>query len=373
MPSGRDDAEVETMTNRERIAVAMSGGVDSSVAAAILQSEGYEVVGVTLKLQDCESEGESRSCCGIDGMVRARAVAGRLGIRHYELNCVADFESLVLRPAWEEYARGRTPSPCLLCNERIKFGILHEWAREIGAMAVATGHYSRIGRDANVGPMLLRGNYREKDQSYFLAGLATSQLEFMRFPLGEMTKPDVRALAAKLDLPSAETRESQDACLVQKGQSFAEMLRLRFHAESLPGNIIDDDGVVLGKHTGVHRFTVGQRHGIPIEVPYSCWVKGIDAESRTVIVTRDERGLLSQGLVASGMNWIGEPPIGETIDCEAQVRYRHDPVKCRLRKLDGDCVRVEFADPVRAVAPGQAVAFFEGERVLGRGWIDAAD
>ena len=204
----------------------------SSTGATLLKDLSNEVIGVTLKLQECEQARGSRSCCGVDGLVRARAVAGQLGIRHYVLDCVTEFEQSVLHPAWEEYARGRTPSPCLLCNERIKFGLLLSWSRAIGASHVATGHYARIERDADGSPALLRGLDRAKDQSYFLAGLGAEQLRSVLFPLGSLTKQKVRSLAASLKLPCATTRDSQGACLVREGQTFAEMLRLRFGASA---------------------------------------------------------------------------------------------------------------------------------------------
>ena len=203
----------------ERIAVAMSGGVDSSLAAALLLEQGQQVVGITLRLRECEEAQASRSCCGIDGVVRARETAGRLGVPHYVVDCVREFGEEVLRPAWEEYSRGRTPSPCLHCNERIKFGLLLRRVHELGVAALATGHYARIAADAATGrPALLRAADVDKDQSYFLAGLSLEQLAAVRFPVGELTKQEVRERARALALPSADTPDSQDACLVGPDQ-----------------------------------------------------------------------------------------------------------------------------------------------------------
>ena len=357
----------------QRIVVAMSGGVDSSVAAALLQAEGYEVIGVTLKLQECEQARGSRSCCGVDGLVRARAVAGQLGIRHYVLDCVTEFEQSVLHPAWEEYARGRTPSPCLLCNERIKFGLLLSWSRAIGASHVATGHYARIERDADGSPALLRGLDRAKDQSYFLAGLGAEQLRSVLFPLGSLTKQKVRSLAASLKLPCATTRDSQGACLVREGQTFAEMLRLRFGASARPGVIIDDEGSVIGRHQGIHLFTVGQRHGIPIHSNLTTWVKRIEPGLDAITVTHDPNGLMSHVLATSDVVWVRPAPSGEKIKCLVQVRYRTAPAECLLQELGSDRARAIFVEPLSAVAPGQAAVFYEGQRALGRGWIDASE
>jgi tRNA-specific 2-thiouridylase len=211
--TGRLQRSADSGLAAGRVAVALSGGVDSSVAAALLLDEGHELFGVTLRLRDCEEGVAGRSCCGVDGLSRAQEVAGRLGIAHYVLDCSREFSAEVLRPAWEEYAAGRTPSPCLLCNERIKFGVLLDWVRRLGAAALATGHYARVGRDDGGRPSLRRAQDSNKDQSYFLAGLSSDQLGSVRFPLGELRKGEVRARARALGLPNAEVKDSQDACL----------------------------------------------------------------------------------------------------------------------------------------------------------------
>jgi tRNA-specific 2-thiouridylase len=356
----------------KRIVVAMSGGVDSSVAAALLHERGCEVIGVTLRLRDCEEGRPSRSCCGDDGPVRAREVCGILGIRHYVLDCVSEFERLVLRPSWEKYSEGLTPNPCLLCNEHIKFGVVLSWSAGVGASGVATGHYAGIERDEAGRPVLVRGMDRSKDQSYFLSGLTAKQLGSVFFPLGSMTKPEVRGVAAALSLPCADARESQDACLLQEGRSFAEMLRLRFNGRPRPGDIVNDEGLVMGQHDGIHLFTVGQRHGIPVHSIKRLWVKKIECGPDRVVVTDCERGLESGGLIAGGLAWIRDAPPAGDLTCSVQVRYRHAPVECLVTNLAGDRARVVFSRPVRAVTPGQAVVFYDGVRVLGRGWIDEA-
>jgi tRNA-specific 2-thiouridylase len=353
----------------ERIAVAMSGGVDSSVAAALLRQGGHEIVGVTLKLQECHDAHGSRSCCGVDGIGRAREVAGKLGFPHYVLDCVGKFESLVLLPAWREYAAGRTPSPCLLCNERVKFGILLDWAGRLGIERVATGHYARIERDADGRPALRRGSDAAKDQSYFLAGLSPAQLARARFPVGHLCKPEVRALARQHGLPTAETPESQDACLVAPGESFAEMLRVRFGAPAQPGAIVDEAGQVVGRHAGIHAFTIGQRKGLPAGAKSRRWVKSISPATAEVTVTSDPRAILGTELVAKDVSWLaGELP-SAPLACSVQVRYRHASEPATIVAQADGSLAVTLARPAKAITPGQAAVFYDGDRVLGRGWI----
>jgi tRNA-specific 2-thiouridylase len=353
----------------ERIAVAMSGGVDSSVAAALLAQQGHTLIGVTLKLQECHDAHGSRSCCGVDGVTRAREVAGSLGFPHYVLDCVRDFESLVLSPAWQDYAAGRTPSPCLLCNERVKFGLLLDWASRLGIERVATGHYARRERDEAGRPALLRGADAGKDQSYFLAGLSPAQLERAVFPVGHLRKPEVRALAKQYGLPTAETPESQDACLVAPGESFSEMLRARFAVPARPGAIVDEQGEVVGEHAGIHVFTIGQRKGLPAGAAARRWVKAIAAESGQITVTSDPGAILGTAFVARDVSWLaGELP-AVSLPCSVQVRYRHASEPARVRARGDGSVEVRLERPVKAITPGQAAVFYAGERVLGRGWI----
>lgn len=354
-----------------RVVVAMSGGVDSSLAAALLLQQGCRVIGLTLKLRECRDAGESRSCCGLDSIARARAVAGELGIRHYVLDCVRQFEELVLRPSWEQYDSGRTPSPCLLCNERIKFGLLLDRARELGASRLATGHYARLAADDNGRPALLRGVDRHKDQSYFLAGLGSEQLGFLAFPLGDLHKREVRERARALGLASSESPESQDACHTAPGQPFPEMLRERFSAASRPGPILDDAGRRLGQHPGLHRYTIGQRRGLELSTAGGRhWVRAIHAESSALVVTADERELYRDQLLAREMSWTGGGfPVGVR-HCQVQVRSRHPAVPAVIEPAGPGSLRVRFERPVRAVTPGQAAVFYQGERVLGRGWIE---
>jgi tRNA-uridine 2-sulfurtransferase len=351
----------------ERIVVAMSGGVDSSVAAALLKQAGHTLVGVTLKL--LERHDGSVAGCGGDAVARAREVAGRLGFPHHVLDCVKHFEELVLLPAWQDYASGRTPSPCLLCNERVKFGLLLDWSSRLGISRMATGHYARVEKDEAGRPMLLRGCDCGKDQSYFLSGLTPVQLERAVFPVGHLRKPEVRKLAADAGLPTAETPESQDACLVAPGEHFAEMLRQRFAAPARTGAIVDEAGNVVGRHDGIHLFTVGQRKGLPAGATARRWVKAITPDTGQITVTSSEDELASRVFVARDVNWlVGELP-AQPLACSVQVRYRHPGETATVTMRADGALVVNLARPVKAVTPGQAAVFYDGDRVLGRGSI----
>lgn len=356
-----------------RVVVALSGGVDSSVAAVLARDLGADAIGVTLQLRRCEEAGAGRSCCGIDGVTRARAVAGCLGIPHYAIDCSREFEDRVLRPAWDAYARGRTPSPCLPCNRHIKFGMLLAWARRAGATAVVTGHYARILRVPGEGPGLFRALDRDRDQSYFLASLPREALDAVAFPLGILTKSEVRAIAGARGLPTFQTPDSQDACLTAPGQSFAEMLRLRFGGQPRPGAVEDESGRVLGRHPGIHDFTVGQRKGMGIASRGRLWVRAIRSEDAALVVTDRPEGLDTRGMRVRDVNRLVDVPAGSARGCQVQVRSGHAAAPATIEVRDDGAVQATFARPVRAVAPGQAAVFYDGDRVLGQGWIDATD
>jgi len=350
----------------EGVVVAMSGGVDSSVAAALLLQQGRRVIGATLVMHPCGEDTEPPRCCGDGAVDSARAVAVALGIPHYAIPCADLFEREVLGPAWDEYDRGRTPSPCVHCNARIKLTLLMDLALELGAAHVATGHYARIVRDG--GAFIARGADRDKDQSYFLFTLTEKQREGVLFPLGELTKAEVRAIAAGRSFASARRPESQDACLAVEGGGFAEALRRRFRAAARPGPVVDRRGIELGRHGGIHNYTVGQRKGLGIAVGRRAYVSGIDASRAAVVLTDEPADLDASGLVASRAVWHGGAP-APRFECAAQIRYRHAPAVASVA-VEGDTVEVRFAEPQRAAAPGQAVVFYDGDRVIGGAWID---
>ncbi len=351
---------------------AMSGGVDSSVAAALLLEQGFEVVGVTLQLQACHESPEGRSCCGTDAIAQARAAAGHLGIHHYVLDCRQLFEQTVLLRSWEEYSHGRTPNPCVICNERIKFGMLLDYARSLGADKLATGHYARIGVRKNGEAFLMRGADARKDQSYFLFSICSERLSAALFPVGGLTKDAVRSMARRMGLPNADRQESQDACFASKETAYPEGLRRRFNENVKPGPILDEEGRSLGVHAGIHRFTVGQRRGLGVALGSPAWVKSIDPESAAVFLTTRKEGLIAQGLIATDVRWQAFTPRFRRLRCSVQVRYNQVPVLATVEPGEPATVRVRFDRPLRAVTPGQAVVFFSGDRVLGGGWIERA-
>jgi len=354
----------------------MSGGVDSSVAAALLQRQGYEVVGTTLRLYDCEEKQSERSCCGLSGVAEARAAAGRLNIPHYVIDGQQLFERRVLRDAWRQYARGFTPNPCVRCNEWMKFGLLFEQAAKLGATYVATGHHARVIRDdrsseaGSLRPKLCRGQDPAKDQSYFLFSLTLEQLAISLLPIGAMTKQQVRSVAREIGLPNADRLESQDACIAQR-RDLAEALRQRFGGSRRPGLLRDATGRVLGQHDGIHRFTVGQRKGLGVALGERQYVLSIDAATGDVVVGEDKQ-LEANGLRATNVSWLVEVPTEQAVDVEVQIRYRHRAVPAVVVRQRQGVAEVRFASPQRAVSPGQAAVFYQGDQVIGGGWIESA-
>jgi tRNA-specific 2-thiouridylase len=353
-----------------RIVVAMSGGVDSSVAAALLAQAGHEVIGLSMQLYD-QQHGEVRfgSCCTLDDLHDARRVAARIGIPHYIVNFERQFADTVVSNFVQEYAAGRTPIPCVHCNGDLKFATLAERAATFGADFVATGHYARVERDKASGRVLLkRGVDPAKDQSYFLFTLTQDQLAHALFPVGALAKSAVRDYARALGLTVAEKHDSYEICFVPDGNHAAFVER---QTRGLPpGEIRDLNGLVVGHHGGVHQFTVGQRKGLGLSSPVPLYVVGIDAESRSVTVGPRE-ALERTALTASSVNWIaGEPPAAGT-RVTAQIRYRHREAPAWLEPLADARVRVTFAEPQLAIAPGQATVFYDGDVVIGGGWIEA--
>ncbi len=354
-----------------RVLVAMSGGVDSSVAAALLVEEGHEVIGVTMKTF-CYSEepGHGKTCCGLDGIADARRVAVTLGIPHYVFDVEEDFTRDVIDDFVTEYARGRTPNPCVRCNANTKFRDLLARGRLLECDAIASGHYARMDHSP-AGSRLLRGLDLRKDQAYFLWGLPRDMLPLLRFPLGSMTKPEVRERARSLALATADKPESQEICFVPTGD-YRDLLTKKLgpvHPALEPGAIVDRAGNVLGEHRGYAGFTVGQRKGLGGGFSEPLFVLEIRPESREVVVgTREE---LSSGDVEIGeLNWLVEPPSpGRHV--RVQLRYRAPDVGARIVRSDERLV-LELAEPQRAVTPGQSAVVFDGPRVLGGGRIERA-
>jgi tRNA-specific 2-thiouridylase len=347
----------------ERVVVGLSGGVDSSVAAALLVEQGLEVVGLTLHLA-----GDASRCCSLEEAEDARRVAERLGIRCYVVNESERFRREIMEPFADAYLAGRTPLPCVACNRRFKFGRLLERARALGASRVATGHYARSDVDGSGRRRLRRGRDAAKDQSYFLFALGQTELAGAVFPLGELSKGEVRERARALGLPTADKPESQELCFVPDGDPAAAVGRLRPGALPGEGEVVDEAGRVLGRHAGVHRFTVGQRRGLRLAAGRPLYVTGLDAARNRVVVGGAE-ALAAPGARLEAVSWVaGGPPPGR-LRARVQVRYR-DPGEEADVELDdrgGACVR--FARPVRAVSPGQAAVFYRDDVVLGGGWI----
>jgi tRNA-uridine 2-sulfurtransferase len=360
------------METHETVIVAMSGGVDSSVAAALLLKAGFRVIGATLRLRPCDDDGEVSWCCGRDAEEQSRRVADVLGIPHYVVDAAEAFEASVLRPAWSAYDSGLTPSPCILCNEKIKFQLLLAFGQKLGASRVATGHYARRLSAEDGVVRLLRGRDPNKDQSYFLFSLTEAHLEAALFPLGTLEKSEVRALAGEMSFPNAKRKESQDACFVYRNEAgFAEALRMRFGADAKPGDVLDDSGAVLGTHPGIHRFTVGQRKGLGIATGRRAYVSRIDPETRSVVLSDSVDTLFSKCLVAHGFVWTGGcAPARLPLRCQAQIRYRHRPAWGIADTSDDGRLIFRFDTPQKAVAPGQAVVLYDGDRVMGGAWID---
>ncbi|MGD0389209.1 MAG: tRNA 2-thiouridine(34) synthase MnmA [Tepidisphaeraceae bacterium] len=373
-------------SNRGKVVVAMSGGVDSSVAAALLLRQGYDVVGVFLRLgtpagvenhsdesSACakDSGKNKQGCCSVLDAADARRVADRLGVGFYVLNFQEDF-SRIIDYFVDEYNRGRTPNPCVRCNDWLKFGRLASYAEAVGADYLASGHYARIEVDAGTGHrMLLRGRDRRKDQSYVLFGMSRKTLDHTLLPIGEMEKHEVRAIAREMNLPVYNKPDSQEICFVPD-QDYAALVRRRSPQSVRPGELVLEDGAVVGRHEGHQHFTIGQRKGVGVAFGRPIYVVDIDSQANRV--TLGERQTLRRGgLTAREVNWLTDkPPIaGQPISCAAKIRYNHEPQPATVTAGEGEMV-VRFDEPQSAVTPGQAVVLYDGDVVLGGGWIERA-
>lgn len=361
------------MTEQRRTLVAMSGGVDSSVAAALLREQGHELVGVTLHLWDASGEQKVGRCCAPEDREDARISCDALGVPHYVIDERAAFRSEVVDPFVRDYAAGRTPSPCVACNQHVKLGRLAELADAFGCSSIATGHYARIEADPQGGVRLLRGADRGKDQSYFLHGVPTAILSRMVLPLGHLQKDETRLEGKRLGVPNWDKKDSQELCFVPDGDvgSFVDREK-RTKGEDpseLHGDMVDEDGRVLAPHGGVHRFTIGQRKGLGLGGGPSRYVLRIIAETHQVVVGPDEALGQSQ-LQARAALWVASPP-AERFRAEVQVRYRHQAALAWVEATHDGFV-AHFDEPQRAIAPGQAAVIYDGQRVLGGGMIAAA-
>ena len=365
-----------------KIAVAMSGGVDSSAAAAILKEQGHELVGFTMQLWDqrrginVDGNGDPlpSRCCSLDDVYDARRVAEELGFPFYVLNLERDFERDVVQPFVTSYLNGETPIPCVSCNSRLKFASLDRLAVSLGCQKVATGHYARVEFDAVANRYrLFRGRNEQKDQSYFLWELTQEQLSRALFPLGEMSKPEARQAAREHGLAIAEKKESQEICFVPDGD-YAGFIDRYLAAENaterLPGEgeIVDTSGRVIGKHGGIHRYTIGQRRGIGIADERPLYVISVQAEQNRVTVGSPE-DLLSDEFTAAGVNWIALDDPQTAVRAAVRVRYRHVAAPASITPLENGRVRVVFDEPQRAITPGQATVFYQDDEVVGGGWI----
>jgi len=362
------------------IAVAMSGGLDSSMAAVLLKEKGYKVIGLTMDLGIPASSKDSPSSGNevpSEIVGAARRVAEQIGISHTTIDLRQEFEENVVQYFVSEYLKGRTPNPCIRCNDRIKFGFLLEKAKSLGARALATGHYARIRKFCGekqgtpAQHLLLRGKDREKDQSYFLFSLSQEQLSRVIFPLGERTKEEVRAEARRRRLRAAERAESQENCFIPEND-YRRFLESRMGKNFFqPGPIVNRDRKVLGSHKGLHSFTIGQRRGLRIAAPHPLYVLALEPEENRVVAGSREE-LSARGLVAQGVHWIAFPNLAGTLEALVQIRYRHPGTPAVLSPLGGEKVQVEFATPQKSVTPGQAAVFYRGDEVLGGGWIEKA-
>ncbi len=356
--------------DRKKIVVAMSGGVDSSVAALLLKRAGHEVIGITLKLWDAPKGEVQRhaSCCSVEDITDARRVADQIGIPFYVINSKQAFREQVVDKFVQEYLAGRTPNPCAMCNDKVKFDFLFEKAFELGAFYIATGHYARKDYDPLTGEWCLyKGDDDRKDQSYFLFSLGQRQLEHTLFPVGDLSKDEVRRIAREAGLKTSEKPDSQEICFVPSGDHGDFIAKYLQGNAPAAGDFVNEAGEVLGRHEGIHRYTVGQRRGTQVAQGERVYVKAIDPATNRIVMG-DNDSLFQPVLLASRVNWIRS--IADGAEVTARIRHRHEGSAATLRLVGEGRVRVEFHERQRAISPGQAVVFYRGAECLGGGWIE---
>jgi tRNA-uridine 2-sulfurtransferase len=365
---------------RGLVAVAMSGGVDSSTVPALLLEQGRPVVGLTMqlwnqrRLPELQGDGPAQHrCCSLDDVYDAKAVAQHLDFPHYVVNFEAQFEERVVRPFVDQYLSGRTPIACTNCNTDVKFEPLLRMARQIGAERLATGHYARIRKNAHTGRWeLLRARDESKDQSYFLWGLTQEQLSRSEFPLGELTKEEVRAVARRANLPVAEKPESMELCFVPNGnyvqfiEAYSQERGISFQKEE--GEIVSETGEIVGRHSGIHNFTIGQRKGLGFAAGKPLYVLSIDPEKNRVVVGGDD-ALRTASFEIENVNWVSFEKPEAPLRAAVKIRHKHEPATATVEGLGPNRARITFDFPQRAITPGQGAVFYNGDVVIGGGWI----
>ena len=366
------------MKNKKRVIVAMSGGVDSSVAAYLLKKRGYEVIGVSMRFSTVGTGAAGRrkktALCGTENIKDAKKVCQTLGIRHYTLNFAKNLKEKVIDDFCKEYLRGRTPNPCVRCNQFLKFDILLNKAKQMDAQFFATGHYVRIVYSRKLDRYLLkRGKDKQKDQSYFLYGIKKKNLPNILMPLGNYTKKQVRAIAKKAGLKVATKTASQEICFINTDyREFLKhrlpQMKVKMAAGIKPGSVINAEGEVLGEHQGICFYTLGQRGGLGIALGYRAYVIKIDAKKNTIVVGKEDQ-LYSSGLIAERINLIGMDFSKKPFFAKVKIRYNHKQVSCRIIPFNKKLLKIEFLKPQRAVTPGQSVVFYDRDVLLGGGII----
>ncbi len=359
------------MAKKKKVVVGMSGGVDSSVAAWLLKEQGYEVIGITMQIwQDEEEQSlqENGGCCGLSAVEDARRVAWQIGIPYYVMNFKKEFQSRVIRYFTDEYVCGRTPNPCIACNRYVKWEALLERSLELGADYIATGHYARIDQLENGRFALRTSASAAKDQTYALYNLTQHQLAHTLMPVGIYTKEEIRMFAQKLDLPVADKADSQEICFVPD-HDYAGFIRRETGYQPEPGNFVNREGNVLGRHKGIIHYTVGQRKGLNLSLGHPVFVVEIRPDSNEVVIG-EQNDVFTESLICDKLNWMAIDGLhGQERQVVAKIRYSHKGAPCRIKEIGADLVECRFFEPVRAVTPGQAVVFYEGEYVIGGGTI----